>query len=188
MMAANAGNQPGAGGADQLIDGAADNPQPIVPFPPKNRDRAIQAEARGSATESADVLPLDRYLSRDLQKALAIVVALWWLAMIVYLLSGVGATFSKAGKPAWGAFVPLYNVVLLFDIADLSLWWAVLILVPFVNFLVVLLLAIKIAENFGRSAAFGVGLAFLGPIFYPVLGFGSARYLPHRGRLAYESF
>jgi hypothetical protein len=78
--------------------------------------------------------------------------------------------------------------VILLDIAGLSLWWAVLILVPFVNLLVVLLLGINIAQNFGKSATFGAGLAFLGPIFYPVLGFGSARYRPPRTAFASECY
>jgi Family of unknown function (DUF5684) len=172
-----------------ILPGQPINPaQPALPFAANDPDPAVQAAGRNPSADSAAPSLLDPYLSRGQQGALAIVVTLWWLAMIVYLLAGVGATFAKAGKPAWGAFVPLYNIVLLFDIAGISLWWALLILVPFVNLLVVVLLAINIAENFGKSVAFGVGLGLLGPVFYPVLGFGGARYKPPRARLAYESF
>jgi hypothetical protein len=38
------------------------------------------------------------------------------------------------------------------------------------------LLSIRVANAFGRSAAFGWGLLLLGPVFYPILGFGGARY------------
>jgi hypothetical protein len=131
---------------------------------------------------------LDGYLTRDSQAVFAIVMLLWYLAMLVYLAAGVGATFAKAGKPGLGVLIPVYNVVILFNIAGLSLWWALLILVPFVNLLVVLLVGINIAQNFGKSTAFGVGLAFLGPIFYPVLGFGSARYRPPRTAFASECY
>jgi len=34
-----------------------------------------------------------------------------------------------------------------------------------------------LAKSFGQSAGFGIGLIFLGFIFFPMLGFGSARYL-----------
>ena len=33
-----------------------------------------------------------------------------------------------------------------------------------------------VAKNFGKGTGFGIGLAFLGFIFYPILGFGSATY------------
>jgi hypothetical protein len=41
---------------------------------------------------------------------------------------------------------------------------------------VAIIVHIDIAKNFGKDAAFGLGLAFLGFIFYPILGFGSATY------------
>jgi hypothetical protein len=37
--------------------------------------------------------------------------------------------------------------------------------------------AIALAEKFGKGAGFGIGLAFLPFIFYPILGFGSATYV-----------
>lgn len=49
-------------------------------------------------------------------------------------------------------------------------------LVPVANLFVTILMSIAVAENFGKSAGFGIGLAFLGPIFYPILGFGDARF------------
>lgn len=35
---------------------------------------------------------------------------------------------------------------------------------------------IALAERFGKGAGFGIGLAFLGIIFFPILAFGDARY------------
>lgn len=51
-----------------------------------------------------------------------------------------------------------------------------LFLIPFVNLIALVLISIGVAENFGKSAGFGFGLAFLGFIFYPILGFGDAQY------------
>ena len=153
-----------------------------------NLGAANPAPATPNPNSGDSPRPLDRYLSRHSQAVFAIVMLLWYLAMIVYLAAGVGATFAKAGKPGLGVLIPFYNVVILFDIAGLSLWWALLILVPFVNLLVVLLVGINVAQNFGKGTAFGVGLAFLGPIFYPVLGFGSARYQPPRTAFASDCY
>jgi hypothetical protein len=175
----------------------AANPDPLNPGAVNrgavNRDvvnlgAANPAAAAPNGKSVDSPRPLDRYLSRDSQAVFVIVMLLWYLAMIVYLAAGVGATFAKAGKPRLGVLIPFYNVVILFNIAGLSLWWALLILVPFVNLVVVLLVGINIAQNFGKSTAFGVGLAFLGPIFYPVLGFGSARYRPPRTAFASECY
>jgi hypothetical protein len=35
-----------------------------------------------------------------------------------------------------------------------------------------------VARNFGKGAGFGIGLALLGFIFFPILGFGDAQYRP----------
>jgi hypothetical protein len=49
-------------------------------------------------------------------------------------------------------------------------------LIPFVNFIIAIILCIDMAKSFGKGAGFGLGLAFLGIIFWPILGFGSAQY------------
>ena len=49
-------------------------------------------------------------------------------------------------------------------------------LIPFVNFIILIILSIDIAKSFGKGAGFGLGMAFLGFIFWPILGFGSAQY------------
>ena len=44
--------------------------------------------------------------------------------------------------------------------------------------LIAIVVALDVAKNFGKGAGFGIGLAFLGFIFYPILGFGDAEYNP----------
>ncbi len=85
--------------------------------------------------------------------------------------------FPKAGQPRWAALVPGYNLyVLVVGIARLSLLWFVLMLVPPFQVIAVFLVNIEVAKRFGRSESFGLGLTVLGFVFYPVLGFGRARY------------
>jgi hypothetical protein len=60
-----------------------------------------------------------------------------------------------------------------------------LLLIPFVNFIVAIILSIDLAKSFGKGVGFGLGLALLGFIFWPILGFGSAQYQgPSAGGLA----
>jgi hypothetical protein len=49
-------------------------------------------------------------------------------------------------------------------------------LIPLVNFIGAIILCIDLAKSFGKGAGFGIGLALLGVIFLPILGFGSAQY------------
>ena len=49
-------------------------------------------------------------------------------------------------------------------------------LIPFVNFIILIILVIDLAKSFGKGVGFGIGLLLLPIIFFPILGFGSAQY------------
>jgi hypothetical protein len=55
-------------------------------------------------------------------------------------------------------------------------WWLILMLIPFVNLIIAIILSVDIAKHFGKGVGFAIGLIILPIIFYPVLGFGSAQY------------
>ena len=100
------------------------------------------------------------------------------IALVVLMIGSIWKVFTKAGKPGWACIVPIYNVIVLLEIAGKPLWWILLMIIPLVNIVIAILLAIEVAKKFGQSSGFGLGLAFLPFIFYPVLGYGSARYQP----------
>jgi Family of unknown function (DUF5684) len=99
-----------------------------------------------------------------------------YLAIIVVIIAGMWKVFVKAGKPGWASIVPIYNIIVLLEIAGKPLWWIILLFIPIVNLVILVLIAIEIAKAFGKGTGFGLGLAFLGFIFYPILGFGDAVY------------
>ena len=99
-----------------------------------------------------------------------------YLAIVVVIIAGVWKVFMKAGQPGWAAIIPIYNLIVLLQIAGKPLWWFFLFLIPIVNLVMAILVCIAVAEKFGKGAGFGVGLALLGFIFFPILGFGSAQY------------
>jgi hypothetical protein len=66
--------------------------------------------------------------------------------------------------------------VLVVGVARLSLLWFILVLIPGVQIIAAIMVNVEVARRFGRSEAFGLGLAILGPVFYPILGFGRAKY------------
>jgi len=94
----------------------------------------------------------------------------------ILFLAGSWRAFEKAHKPGWAALVPVYNLVVMLDIAEKPIWWLLLFLVPIVNALVMIVVFIEIAKRFNKGALFGIGLTFLGAIFFPILGFGEAEY------------
>lgn len=101
------------------------------------------------------------------------------LLIAVLLIAGMWKVFQKAGRPGWAAIIPIYNLVVLLEIAGKPVWWVILFFIPFVNFIMAILLGISVANKFGKGVGYGLGLTFLGPIFYPMLGFGDARYNPN---------
>ena len=85
---------------------------------------------------------------------------------------------TKAGKPGWTSLVPILNAFEFVDMAGRPAWWFFLLLIPGLNIAVVILLCINLAENFGKGTGFGLGLVFLGFIFFPILAFGDSVYQP----------
>lgn len=98
------------------------------------------------------------------------------LAIIIIMLAGMWKTFEKADKPGWAAIIPIYNVYVLLQIVGRPGWWLILFLIPVVNFIIGLLVTYELAQAFGKGIGYTLGLIFLGFIFWPLLGFGDARY------------
>jgi hypothetical protein len=99
-----------------------------------------------------------------------------WLVVVIAIIASVWKVFTKAGKPGWACIVPIYNVIVLLEIINRPLWWFLLLLIPLVNLIVAIIISIDVARAFGKETGFGLGLFFLGFIFYPILGFGDAQY------------
>lgn len=108
--------------------------------------------------------------------AVGCMIMLVYIGIIVLVIAGFWKTFVKAGKPGWAAIVPIYNIIVLLEIAGRPLWWIVLFLIPLVSLIALIIVSIDIAKSFGKGVGFGLGLGFLSFIFYPILGFGSAQY------------
>jgi len=108
-----------------------------------------------------------------------LIVPLVQLAFAIVAIAGIWKVFEKAGQPGWAAIVPFYNVYVMLQIAGKPTWWLILFFIPLVNLIAAVMVSISIAEKFGKSSGYGIGLALLGFIFYPMLGFGDAQYNPN---------
>lgn len=99
----------------------------------------------------------------------------------VLLIIAMWKIFTKAGKPGWASIVPIYNVVVMFQIIGLNPWLLLLYLIPVVNFVVAIVFSImqasRLSKAFGKGTGFAFGLFFLNPIFLLILGFGDSKYI-----------
>ncbi len=99
------------------------------------------------------------------------------LAIAVFAIVCMWKIFTKAGQPGWASIIPFYNYYVLFEIAWGNGLLFLLLLIPVANFVVMIILWVKLSQSFGYSAAFAIGLLFLPIIFLPILAFGSSRYI-----------
>lgn len=97
--------------------------------------------------------------------------------ILVIVIAGMWKVFTKAGKPGWAAIIPIYNVIVLLEIIGKPVWWFVLLLIPLVNFVIIIMVLNQLSRSFGRGVGMTLLLIFLPFIAFPVLGFGSAQYV-----------
>lgn len=120
-----------------------------------------------------------------------LVVVLISLAVAIVSIIGMWKMFTKAGEEGWKSIIPIYNMITLCKIVGVSPWWILIVfvsgllgIIPILGSLLNLavsiyfsiLLCVSTANSFGKDTGFAVGLFFLSPIFYCILGFGSAKY------------
>lgn len=103
-------------------------------------------------------------------------ISVLYLAIVVLYIIGMYKAFEKAGRPGWAAIIPVYNAYVACEIARLPILWFILALLPCVNFVAWIVICLNIAQHFGKTAGYGVGMALLGFVFWPMLGFSDAQY------------
>ena len=106
------------------------------------------------------------------------------LAVSIFSIVCVWKVFKKAGKNGWEAIIPVYNLVVLIEIAELPLWYIALFFVPFANVYAIFKIYIELAHKFGKSTGFGIGMVFIPTVFMAILAFSKeANYL---GKVQYQ--
>ncbi len=102
---------------------------------------------------------------------------------LVTLFSQI-AVFTSAGESGWAVFVPIYREVCMARIAEkpefLGIVCGLAFMIPtigsFVYYVLFCVFSVGIARAFNRGVLFGLGLAFLPFIFYPILAFSGNAY------------
>jgi hypothetical protein len=104
-------------------------------------------------------------------------------SILVYVWGALALSrvYAKLGVESWKAWIPVYNVAVLFSLGGLSPWLLLLLLIPFFGQIFVYVAYITAAHRvnvmFGQGVGMTVLAALLFPVWASVLGFGSARPL-----------
>ncbi len=128
-----------------------------------------------------------------------VVFLLLCIAVYVLYVIGLWKVFTKAGVEGWKSVIPYYNIYNIFKISwKPEVFWAYLVLfivymvLSFVGgsiasilcglagialFVLNVIMSYKLAKAFGCGIGFTIGLLIIPFVFYPILGFGSSKYL-----------
>jgi hypothetical protein len=98
------------------------------------------------------------------------------VALIAVMIAAMWKIFTKAGQPGWASLIPIYNIYILTKIAGRPAWWLLLLLIPFANFIILIILTVDLSKRFGKGTGYAIGMILLPFIFYPMLGFGDDKY------------
>ncbi len=108
--------------------------------------------------------------------------------------------FEKAKQPGWAAIIPIYCTIIKLKVAGRPISWVIWLTQSYIfyilysitrepttlllylfsiiaNLVFYILVLNGISKSFGKDAGFTVGLLFLGIIFFPILAFGSSKYI-----------
>ena len=107
---------------------------------------------------------------------ISIFFAILYFGIIAFYIISLWKIFVKAGRPGWAAIIPFYNIFVEIEIVGLPWWVFLLVFIPGANIAALILISINLANVFGKSTGFAVGLIFLGFVFIPILAFDDSKY------------
>jgi len=82
---------------------------------------------------------------------------LFWIicfAVALFEIASMWKLYQKAGYPGWAAIIPIYNAIVLIQIARKPIWWILLYLIPLVNIII---------REFWKGRGLHAGTHFSGP-------------------------
>jgi hypothetical protein len=100
----------------------------------------------------------------------------------VIMVVALWPVLTKAGRPGWGAIIPIYNAYLLVKIAGYHGALTILLFVPIANIIVGIIVALGLGRAFGKGGAFSFFLLWLLSIIgYLLVGYGGSTYIGDGG-------
>jgi len=111
-----------------------------------------------------------------------IMIGIW-----VFMAIAMWKMFEKAGEQGWKALIPIYDTWILAELVGRPGYWGLFPLLGFIPFvgsilalIVSVILYIDTAKAFGKEPVWALLLIFVPFVGFPILGFGSAKYVGTR--------
>ena len=79
--------------------------------------------------------------------------------------------FFQAREKSWAFIVPIYNVYVLLKLIYGDGRRIIFLIIPILNILTFVMMHLRLAEIYGRTKAFAVGLMLCPFVFYPLLAY-----------------
>lgn len=113
--------------------------------------------------------------AREVTSAMSGTMMLVIFAVIILMIAAMWKVYERAGEPGWAVLVPIYNIYVLCKVARMSPWWMLTVIIPLVNIIFAFVSSFGVAKRFGKGAGYGLGLALLPFIFWPLLAWGDSQ-------------
>ncbi|TSE08641.1 MULTISPECIES: signal peptidase I [Aquimarina] len=65
---------------------------------------------------------------------------------------GTWKLYTKAGRKAWEAIIPVYNAVVLMKIINRPWWWVILLFIPVINVIMLPVIWVETIRSFGKNS------------------------------------
>lgn len=136
---------------------------------------------RASQLGNLLILPLTKTtVMEEQEQMIAGLIAMLLIPMLIIAIISIVSmwkVFVKAGQPGWACIIPIYNWYIMIKIVGKPDWWLIMMFIPIVNLVYAIWVTNLLSKSFGKDEGFTVGLLLLSFIFWPILAFGSAKYL-----------
>ncbi len=100
-------------------------------------------------------------------------IGIFILILIVTILWKI---FVKAGRKGWLALIPFYNCYCLVKLIFNKGWYILFLIIPFVNFIFILMLSYQLARKFGKSNCFAIFSMLFPYITMQIIAFDDSIY------------
>ncbi len=87
------------------------------------------------------------------------------IVQVIHFL-GTWKLYTKAGRKAWEAAIPVYNGIVLMKIINRPWWWVLLLFIPIINLLMFPVVWVETVRSFGKSKLTDTWAAILTLGFY----------------------
>ena len=77
---------------------------------------------------------------------------IFFLVLQVIHFLGTWKLYTKAGRKAWEAIVPIYNAVVLTKIINRPWWWVILLFIPVINVIMLPVIWVETIRSFGKNS------------------------------------